>query len=316
MALVYEPGDSLSFRQPFTSLTQDQLRLTNKNNTPVAFKVKTTAPKQYCVRPNAGRIEPGQSVEVQIVLQPMKEDPPVNAKCRDKFLVQSIAITREMDTMTISEIWTMAEGEAKDIINEKKLRVKYLAPESSAQQQQQQPANVPADNASANSTSVRSNPPTRPLPGPSPLARTVDTTVESPGEEEAVHSASIGESPKPVDAIRSPQSANSARLFPESSVAASPADTTVHAEDSLPSYSTDKSNSADLEKAQLKIADLQRQVDEYKYQLEHTTAASEAGASSSSRSVSVQPSKAVDGLSIQSVAIVALVAFMTGYFFF
>ncbi|KAJ2365477.1 phosphatidylinositol-binding protein scs2, partial [Coemansia sp. RSA 2607] len=122
MALVYEPGDSLSFRQPFTSLTQDQLRLTNKNNSPVAFKVKTTAPKQYCVRPNAGRIEPGQSVDIQIVLQPMKEDPPVNTKCRDKFLVQSIAITREMDTMTISEIWTMAEGEAKDIINEKKLR--------------------------------------------------------------------------------------------------------------------------------------------------------------------------------------------------
>ncbi|KAJ1720938.1 phosphatidylinositol-binding protein scs2 [Coemansia erecta] len=301
--------------EPFTSLTQDQLRLTNKNNTPVAFKVKTTAPKQYCVRPNAGRIEPGQYVEVQVVLQPMKEDPPVNSKCRDKFLVQSIAITREMDTMTISEIWTMAEGEAKDIINEKKLRVKYLAPESNAQQQQQS-AQVPADNASDNSTSVRANPPTRPLPGPSPLARTVDTTVESPGEEEAVHSASIGDSPKPVDAIRSPQSANSGRLFPESSVAASPADTTGHVEDSLPSYSAGKSNSAELEKAQLKIVDLQRQVDEYRNQLEHTTAASEAGASSSSRSVSVQPSKAVDGLSIQSVAIVALVAFMTGYFFF
>lgn len=29
------------------------------------FKVKTTAPKQYCVRPNAGRIEPKSQVEVQ-----------------------------------------------------------------------------------------------------------------------------------------------------------------------------------------------------------------------------------------------------------
>lgn len=29
-----------------------------------ATKVKTTAPKQYCVRPNSGRVEPGQDVEV------------------------------------------------------------------------------------------------------------------------------------------------------------------------------------------------------------------------------------------------------------
>ena len=29
------------------------------------LKVKTTAPKQYCVRPNSGRIDPGANVEVQ-----------------------------------------------------------------------------------------------------------------------------------------------------------------------------------------------------------------------------------------------------------
>ncbi|KAJ1796216.1 phosphatidylinositol-binding protein scs2, partial [Coemansia sp. RSA 2598] len=115
-------------------MTHDVLRLTNKNNSPVAFKVKTTAPKQYCVRPNAGRIEPGESVEVQVVLQPMKETPAANSKCRDKFLIQSIAISREMDSMTVSEIWTMAECEAKDIINEKKLRVRYLPPEDASKQ--------------------------------------------------------------------------------------------------------------------------------------------------------------------------------------
>jgi hypothetical protein len=41
------------------------LRLRNPGVDPIAFKVKTTAPKQYCVRPNAGRIEPGEEVEVQ-----------------------------------------------------------------------------------------------------------------------------------------------------------------------------------------------------------------------------------------------------------
>lgn len=35
---------------------------------PVAFKVKTTAPKDYIVKPNQGVIEPGQSVQVQVTL--------------------------------------------------------------------------------------------------------------------------------------------------------------------------------------------------------------------------------------------------------
>ncbi|KAI9502093.1 PapD-like protein, partial [Coemansia spiralis] len=109
MALVYEPGDALAFRQPFKALTQDTLRLTNKNNAPVAFKIKTTAPKQYCVRPNAGRIDP-------VVLQAMKEEPPADFKCRDKFLVQSIQISPEMDAMPMTELWAMVEREARSSI--------------------------------------------------------------------------------------------------------------------------------------------------------------------------------------------------------
>ncbi|KAI8322941.1 PapD-like protein, partial [Martensiomyces pterosporus] len=104
MALVYEPGDALCFRQPFKGLTHDVLRLTNKNNSPVAFKVKTTAPKQYCVRPNA------------VVLQPMKEEVPADFKCRDKFLIQSIQISPEIESLPMSELWSMAEKLAKDSI--------------------------------------------------------------------------------------------------------------------------------------------------------------------------------------------------------
>lgn len=50
---------------PLTQLVKRSLQVSNPNNQPVAFKVKTTAPKQYCVRPNSGRIEPGEKVEVQ-----------------------------------------------------------------------------------------------------------------------------------------------------------------------------------------------------------------------------------------------------------
>ena len=50
---------------PLTQLVKVTLSVANNNHQPVAFKVKTTAPKSFCVRPNSGRIEPGERVEVQ-----------------------------------------------------------------------------------------------------------------------------------------------------------------------------------------------------------------------------------------------------------
>lgn len=87
-----------------------------------AFKVKTTAPKLYCVRPNSGRIRPGQSLEVAVLLQPMKTDPPSDFKCRDKFLVQGVKIDNRLASMEdteaaakeLSEVWTKAEARKKE----------------------------------------------------------------------------------------------------------------------------------------------------------------------------------------------------------
>ncbi len=38
----------------------------------------------------------------------MKEDPPLDAKCKDKFLVQSVAITDDKEAITVSEIVSVA----------------------------------------------------------------------------------------------------------------------------------------------------------------------------------------------------------------
>lgn len=50
---------------PFTRVVKESIHVKNPGTEPVIFKVKTTAPKQYCVRPNAGRIEPNSEIEVQ-----------------------------------------------------------------------------------------------------------------------------------------------------------------------------------------------------------------------------------------------------------
>lgn len=38
------------------------------------------------------------------MLQPMKEDPPTAAKCKDKFLIQSTLITSEKETLPLHDI--------------------------------------------------------------------------------------------------------------------------------------------------------------------------------------------------------------------
>lgn len=56
----------------------------------ICFKVKTTAPKQYCVRPNCGFVKPGQKVIITVMLQPFNYVS--SEKLKHKFLIQSIVV--------------------------------------------------------------------------------------------------------------------------------------------------------------------------------------------------------------------------------
>jgi len=86
--LVLEPSNELRFKGPFTEIVVSDLKLTNPSDQRVCFKVKTTAPKRYCVRPNSGIIDPGASVTVAVMLQPFVFDP--NEKNKHKFMVQTM----------------------------------------------------------------------------------------------------------------------------------------------------------------------------------------------------------------------------------
>lgn len=39
-----------------------------------------------------------------VMLQPMKDEPPLNFKCKDKFLIQSIAITPEKEQLPLADL--------------------------------------------------------------------------------------------------------------------------------------------------------------------------------------------------------------------
>ncbi|KAM0242997.1 hypothetical protein ACHAP5_007028 [Fusarium lateritium] len=146
MSVDIEPFE-LSFKRPFTTEVSQILTLKNPNPTPVAFKVKTTAPKQYCVRPNAGRIEAGQSFDVSVLLQAMKQDPAPDARCRDKFLVQSAPITADKEFASVANVLETAD---KALLIERKIRVNWLAAGSDANQAPNRPMSTPNKQAIAN----------------------------------------------------------------------------------------------------------------------------------------------------------------------
>lgn len=82
-----------------------------------------------------------------VLLQAMKEDPPPDARCRDKFLVQTVALAADSDASNIPGIvglalksampslivvqWQSVEKANKSSIQERKIRVLFLPADGS-----------------------------------------------------------------------------------------------------------------------------------------------------------------------------------------
>ena len=107
---------------------QNVTYLTIINTSPdrnVAYKVKTTAPKNYVVKPNQGIIEEQGAVKVEITLIPSS-----NNKIEDnKFLVQ-VAFTslKASEGYILQEFWDKC---TKDEVKSHKLKVAIQSGESS-----------------------------------------------------------------------------------------------------------------------------------------------------------------------------------------
>ncbi|NWQ61105.1 VAPB protein, partial [Neopipo cinnamomea] len=112
---------SLSSPGPFTDVVTTNLKLGNPTDRNVCFKVKTTAPRRYCVRPNSGIIDAGTSINVSVMLQPFDYDP--NEKSKHKFMVQSMFAPA--DTSDMEAVWKEAKPEE---LMDSKLRCVFELP--------------------------------------------------------------------------------------------------------------------------------------------------------------------------------------------
>lgn len=121
--------EELSFEFELDKPSYCNLKVVNNTEHHVAFKVKTTSPKKYFVRPNTSVIQPWDSCTVTVNLQPQNEYPP-DMQSKDKFLLQCTKVppSTEMDELPPDTF----NKDGDKVIEELKLRVVYMAPSQSS----------------------------------------------------------------------------------------------------------------------------------------------------------------------------------------
>ena len=121
--LIITPTE-LKFKFEVRKQIPATLVLQNPATHTVAFKIKTTTPKKYCVRPSTGFVLPQSKVPIQIMMSSQREKPQDFESCRDKFLVQSVKLSEEEAGHPISPNLFSKQG-GKDV-HEFKLKVGYI----------------------------------------------------------------------------------------------------------------------------------------------------------------------------------------------
>ncbi|KAE9606877.1 hypothetical protein Lal_00026097 [Lupinus albus] len=125
--LISISPDELRFHFELDRQTFCDLKVANNTESHVAFKVKTTSPKKYFVRPNTGVIQPWDSCIIRVTLQAQREYPP-DMQCKDKFLLQSTVVSQNIDVDDLPP--DTFSKESGNTIEELKLRVAYISPNS------------------------------------------------------------------------------------------------------------------------------------------------------------------------------------------
>jgi len=112
----------LAFKVVPDAYSTKQLRLFNRGSKPMAFKIKTTNPKQYFVRPNQGIVKAGEKIVIHVMMGKVHEVP--KEKCKDRFLVQSAVYDGELPNDKFE--WKSHFTDASHKPDEIKLKCSYI----------------------------------------------------------------------------------------------------------------------------------------------------------------------------------------------
>lgn len=82
--LNVNPAEVIVFQKsPINNEYTGNVEITNVSKKPITYKVKTTAPDKYRVRPSTGTLSPNNSAKINVVVQKNQHVVPIN---KDKFL--------------------------------------------------------------------------------------------------------------------------------------------------------------------------------------------------------------------------------------
>ncbi|XP_052828219.1 motile sperm domain-containing protein 2 [Octopus bimaculoides] len=105
--LSIRPADELCFQlDENVKEIYSTISLSNTLTNPIAYKVKTTSPEKFRVRPSGGVVRPGSPVTVNVHIQPGFE----NKIQSDKFLVRAMEVTDE--SKDVAELWKTVQRES------------------------------------------------------------------------------------------------------------------------------------------------------------------------------------------------------------
>lgn len=83
--------------------------MTNASSGTVAYKIKTTSPDKYRVRPSAGSIAPGAVLNITVHIQSGYSAAQL---VRDKFLVMACAVQSDsLTSQQLTEVWKVTRLE-------------------------------------------------------------------------------------------------------------------------------------------------------------------------------------------------------------
>ncbi|ORY75546.1 hypothetical protein LY90DRAFT_502093 [Neocallimastix californiae] len=85
--VTFEPSDSLHFVKKSNSRNLD------------GFKIKTTSPHKFCVRPSVGKILPNKKSEISVYIR-IHENKKLNSVSSDKFLIQTTVISSDIANLS------------------------------------------------------------------------------------------------------------------------------------------------------------------------------------------------------------------------
>ncbi|EZF26660.1 hypothetical protein H112_01207 [Trichophyton rubrum D6] len=216
----------------------------------------------------------------------MKEDPPLDAKCRDKFLVQSVAVSADKEFSNVASIWQDVEKKSKSLIQERKIRVNFL----------------PSDDSHTNGVEPDSEPhaqssPHAPQFTTPVVQRTVGSGPTPPKSEDMKHESPPEPSSEPTNTFG--MATSSTRVEP--------------------SQSSDDLLSSQLAEARLQIKQLQQQIaDNEVRQRKKPVEGGELSTNQSSLKQAQPPTQlaAAGGVPLQAVAGLCLLSFLLAYIFF